>query len=63
VNEDIIFARAAIRVFKAWQLFQASHDVTAAKLACCERSVELFNALEELEKVMSEMERGFFLEN
>lgn len=36
----------------AWLTFKKSHDLKSEKLQCCEKSKQLFEALDEYEKLM-----------
>jgi hypothetical protein len=48
--EELASASVLLGVIQAWRVFKASHDVQDAKIACCAKTVKLFDALDELEK-------------
>lgn len=39
----------ALPVLQAWRAFKRNHDVADAKVCCCEHTLKLFQALDELE--------------
>jgi hypothetical protein len=47
INDDD--AELLLDVLDAWHDFKVSHNVRGASLACCEKTVALFNALEKLD--------------
>lgn len=47
---DVAFAK----ILAVWELFKANHDVTSAKVNCCELSNALFEALELADRMVEE---------
>jgi hypothetical protein len=40
------------RVLASWRTFRQTHDLESPNLKCCERSLALFDALREYEKLV-----------
>lgn len=50
--------RVMLELYQAWQVFRTTHNLQDAKIACCERTQRLFNALYAYEEMLKTEQDG-----
>ena len=55
---DLCAANSVLATTVAWQRFKSSHDVASVKVCCCEKTRQLFDSLDALEKEILAVARG-----